>query len=180
MLIHWRALAKMLQELQRKVQAHRTHWFCQGQNTIPSPQLWRDTVQPESIVAIVTHFCRCLHFPERDALSLQVFFLFMIILGKKQKCRNGAAETVPVTSPHKNSPVTVTGFHSDSKTAFHVCLKPELLAKARSRGSHVKQVLICCTFGFSLSCNPSLKIHPHQVHVSCVSLSVCKNPYGFH
>lgn len=135
-------------------------------------------VQPESIMAIVTYFCRCMQFPER--CSEHAGFFLMIILGKKQKCRNGAAEKIPVTSPHKNSHVTVTGFHSDSKTTFHVCLKPELLAKARSHGNHVKQVLICCTFGFSLSCNPSLKIHPPQVHVSCVSLRVCKNPYGFH
>lgn len=93
-----------------------------------------------------------------DAQRLQGFFLlFMIILGKKQKHRNGVAEKIPVTSLHKNSPVTVTSFHSDSKAAFHVCLKPELLAKARSHCNHVKQDLICCTFGPSLSCNPSLK-----------------------
>lgn len=171
----------MLQELQRKVQAHRTHCFCWGQNTIPSPQTTKRRGSARVFHGNSNLLLQMHALPwDRCSGPAVFFFLLIIILWKKQKHRNGAAETIPVTSLHKNSHVTVTGFHSDPKTAFHVCLKPELLAKARSYGNDVKQVLICCTFGLSLSCNPSLKIHPPQVHVSCVSLSVCKNPYGFH
>lgn len=74
-----------------------------------------------------------MHFSKRDAEGLQaIFFLFLIILEKKQTSRNGVKETLPVTSQYKNPLVTVPGFHSGSKTAFHVCSKPEQLAKARS------------------------------------------------
>lgn len=182
MLLTLVSLESIGQELQVDGQAPRTHSFWESGSEHYSKSTTMNRYSSARVYCGSSNFLLQKHalLQEKCWGSGGFFFFFLISLEKKQTCRNGATETLPVTSQYKNSHVTSPGFHSGSKTAFHVCSKPEQLAKARSHGNHVKQALIYCTFGLSLFCIQSPKIHPPHTHVSCVSLSVCKNPYGIH